>query len=190
MRKINVFDHVSVDGFFEGPQGDLDWFKLKQKDDEYDRYIHGQAKSGNILIFGHKTYEMMKSYWPTQDAIKNDPTMAEVVNHSPKIVFSKTLKSVEEGPNWKNIKLLHEIKREEIVKLKEQGTQDFTILGSGSIVQQFANLGLIDEYALVIIPVILGGGKYFFEGVRKMNLEVLETKAFKSGIVVQKYKPV
>ena len=131
---------------------------------------------------------MMKSYWPTPDAIKNDPGMAKVVNNSQKIVFSKTLKSVEEGPNWKNIKLFHEIKPEEIIKLKEQGGEDFTILGSGSIVQQFANLGLIDEYQLVIVPIILAAGKPLFKNVKKMNLKLLEARSFKNGIVLLHYQ--
>ena len=188
MRKISVFNHVTVDGFFAGPHGEIDWFKAIKKDDEYDSYTHEQAaKSGNTLIFGHTTYEVMKSYWPTPDAIKNDPGMARVVNNSPKIVFSKTLQNVEEGHNWKNIKLFHEIKPEEIIKLKEQEGEDFTILGSGTIVQQFANHGLIDEYQLVIVPVILGAGKCLFKDVKKMNLKLLGARAFKNGIVLLKY---
>ncbi|HMB45178.1 MAG TPA: dihydrofolate reductase family protein, partial [Candidatus Methanoperedens sp.] len=119
---------------------------------------------------------------------KNDPGMAGVVNNSLKIVFSKTLRNVEEVPNWKNIRLFHEIKREEIIKLKEQEGEDFTILGSGTIVQQFANLGLIDEYQFVIVPVILGAGKSIFKDVKKMNLKLLEAKTFKNGIVLLKYR--
>jgi dihydrofolate reductase len=189
MRKISVFDHVSVDGFFAGPHGEIDWFKITKKDDEYEKHTHEQSRSGDTLIFGRTTYEMMKSYWPTPDAIKNDPDMAKVMNNSPKIVFSKTLKRVEEGPNWKNIKLLHEIKPEEIVRLKEQGAKGITILGSGTIVQQFTNLGLIDEYLLVIVPIILGSGKPLFQDVGKMNLKVAEARAFKNGLVVVKYRP-
>lgn len=189
MRKITVFNHLTVDGFFAGPDDEIDWFKVIKIDDEWDKYTHEQsAKSGNTLIFGHTTYEMMKSYWPTPGAIKNNPGMARVVNNSPKIVFSKTLQNVEDKPNWKNIKLFHEIKPEEIIKLKEQGGEDFTILGSGSIVQQFANLGLIDEYQLVIVPVILGAGKPLFKNVKKMNLKLLEARSFKNGIVLLHYR--
>lgn len=147
MGKITVFNFVTVDGFYAGPNGEIDWFKSIKKDDEYDSLVQEQSKSADKLIFGHTTYEMMKSYWPTSEAIKNDPDMAQVVNNSLKIVFSKTLQSVEEGPNWKNIKLYHEIKPEGILELKEE--QDMTILGSGTFVQQFANFGLIDEYHLV-----------------------------------------
>jgi len=189
MKTISVFNHVTVDGFFAGPHGEIDWFKLIKKDNAFEAYTHQQSQSGGGLMFGRATYEMMKSYWPTPDAIKNDPGMAKVVNNSPKIVFSKTLQSVEEGPNWKNIKLFHEIDPEEIIKLKEQEGKGITILGSGTIVQQFANLGLIDEYLLLVVPVIFGSGKYLFDGVKKMNLKLLEARAFKNGVVLLRYQP-
>jgi dihydrofolate reductase len=186
MKKITVFNHVTVDGFFAGPNGEIDWFKVIKKDDEWDAYTHRQAQPGNTLIFGHTTYEMMKSYWPTPDAIKSDPGMAKAVDESPKIVFSKTLESVEEGPHWKNIRLFHEIKPEDIRKLKEK--QDMTILGSGTIVQQFANLGLIDECSLVVVPIVLGAGKPLFKDAKTMNLKLLEAKTFKNGIVLLRYQ--
>src|SRR6266568_3529693 len=146
MKTINVFNHVTLDGFFAGPQGEIDWFKSMKKDAALDAYLHGQSQGGSALMFGHTTYEMMKSFWPTPEGIKSDPAMAEVVNKSPKIVFSKKLKTVEEGPNWKNIKLVHDIDRKAILELKEK--DDFTIIGSGSVVQQLTNLGLIDGYQL------------------------------------------
>ncbi|HEY9205214.1 MAG TPA: dihydrofolate reductase family protein [Candidatus Methanoperedens sp.] len=188
MGIISVFNHVTVDGFFAGPKGEIDWFKIIKKDEEWEKYTHGHAKSGSALMFGHTTYEMMKSYWPTPDAIKNDPGMAEVMNNNPKIVFSKTLKSVEEGPDWKNIRLLNEIRPEEILKLKEK--EDITIIGSGTIVQQLANFGLIDEYSLVVVPIILGAGKPLFKDVKKTNLKLLEARMFKNGIVLLRYQPI
>jgi len=189
MKKISVFIHVSTDGFFAGPHGEIDWFKLIKKDDEFEKYTHGQSRTGHTLIFGRVTYEMMKSYWPTPDAIRDDPGMSDVVNNSPKMVFSRKLKETAEGPNWKNITLFHKIKRAEILQLKEQAYRDFTILGSGSIVQQFAKLGLIDEYSLVVVPVILGAGKSLFEGVKMTGLVLSEARAFKNGIVVLRYRP-
>jgi dihydrofolate reductase len=114
--------------------------------------------------------------------------MARVMNTSPKIVFSKTLRSVEEGPNWKNIRILDEIRPKEILKLKEK--EDITILGSGTIVQQLANLGLIDEYNLVVVPIILGVGKPLFKDVKKTNLKLLEARTFKNGIVLLRYQPI
>jgi dihydrofolate reductase len=188
MGKITVFNFVTVDGLYAGPNGEIDWFKsIDTVNDEFVNFVHEQSKSGASLIFGHTTYDMMKSYWPTSEAIKNDPDIAQVVNNNLKIVYSKTLQSVEEGPNWKNIKLYHEIKPEEILELKEK--QDMTILGSGTIVQQFANFGLIDEYHLVIVPVILGAGKNLFKDVKKMDLKLANTRTFENGIVIQTYRP-
>ena len=80
-----------------------------------------------------------------------------------------------------------EIKLEEILKLKEEAGEDFTILGSGSIVQQFADFGLIDEYQLVVVPVVLGAGKPLFKDVKKMNLKLLEARPFNNGVVLLRY---
>jgi dihydrofolate reductase len=188
VAKIGVFNHVTVDGFFAGPQGEIDWFKAIGKDDEYERYAHGQSSGGSTLLFGRTTYEMMKSYWPTAAAIQNDPHMAAALNDSPKIVFSKALRSVEEGPHWKNVRLLNDIDPVEIRKLKEQAGGGMTLLGSGSIVQQFANLDLIDEYQLIVVPIVLGAGKPLFHGVRHRNLKLLEARAFKNGLTSLRYQ--
>jgi dihydrofolate reductase len=187
MKKTGVFIHLSVDGFFAGPHGEIDWFKSIKKDEAYDKYTHEHANPDGVLVFGRATYQMMKSFWPTENAAKSDPEMAKAVNNSAKIVFSKTLKSVEEGPNWKNITLRHDIDRKEILELKK--AKDITILGSGSIVQQFANLGLIDDYHFVMVPVVLGEGKSLFKSVSKRELNLLEAKSFKNGLVTLRYRP-
>ena len=126
MGKIGVFNHLTLDGFFAGPKGEIDWFKFIKRDSEWDVYTLARAQSESTLMYGRTTYEMMRGFWTTPEAIKMFPDMARVVNHSPKIVFSRTLLSVEEGPNWKNITLLHDINPEEIRKLKEK--QNMTIL--------------------------------------------------------------
>lgn len=190
MRRISVFNNVSVDGFFAGPRGEIDWFKVIRADTEYDAFTRRNSQSGGVLMLGHTTYEMMKAFWPTPDALNNSPDMAAVMNHSQKIVYSRTLLSVEEGPHWKNITLFQEIRPEEIIKLKEQEGNDITILGSGTVVQQLADLGLIDEYALVVVPVVLGAGKPLFKDVKNTNLKLLEAKSFKNGIVWLRYEPI
>ena len=188
MGTISTFTHISIDGYFAGPNGEIDWFKAIERDDEYDAYTHQQASSSrNTILMGRTTYEMMKSYWPTPGAIKADPEMAAVMNESPKVVVSKSLKSVEEGPNWKNVRLLRDVTRDEIAKLKSES--DVTILGSGSIVQQLSNLDLIDDYQLVCVPIILGAGKSLFHDVRKKQLKLRESKSFGNGIVVANYEP-
>jgi len=187
MKKISVFNHVTIDGFFAGANGETDWFKSIKKDIVWDEYSHTQARSGNTLIFGHTTYNMMKNYWPSHEAIHHDPDIANVMNSSPKIVFSKKIKNIEEDPNWENIKVMHEIDPNEILRLKEE--EDMTILGSGSIVQQFAKHNLIDEYNLIVVPISLGKGKPLFKDIEKLELDLLEARSFKNGLVLLRYQP-
>ena len=125
----------------------------------------------------------MAGYWPTPDAVKTDPVIAGVMNNSPKIVFSKTMKPVKDGPVWKNVTVLQEIDPEEIRGMKKKAGGDMVILGSGLIVQQLSNFGLIDEYQLMVHPVVLGAGKYLFSGVNRMNLKLNELRTFESGKV-------
>ncbi len=189
MGKMTSFDHVSVDGFFAGPHGEIDWFKTIRPDPEYEAFTHQESQDGSTLIMGRTTYEMMKSWWPTPQAAQADPHMAKVMNQSPKLVFSHKLESVEEGPNWKNIELLHEIDPAALRKRKKESKTDFTILGSGSIVQQFLNQDLLDQCTLVVVPVVLGSGKPLFKDVRKENLQLSESRSFKNGLVVLTYSP-
>ena len=89
MRKLTVFNFVTLNGYFEGPKGDISWHKHGADENEYAIEKLG---TGNMLLFGRVTYEMMAGYWPTPDAIKNDPVVAERMNSAEKIVFSRTLK--------------------------------------------------------------------------------------------------
>lgn len=187
MRKIVVFNLVTVDGFFAGLNGEIDWHNY---DAEMGAFSMEQMKSLGALIFGHTTYELMASYWPTPDGIKSEPVVAEIMNNIPKIIFSKTMQEVKDGPVWKNVKVFHEIKPEEIMKMKEQEGGDIAIFGSGTIVQQFTNLGLIDEYRLIVNPLILGSGKALFKDVKnKHNLKLIKTKVFENGNVLLCYEP-
>jgi dihydrofolate reductase len=189
MGRVTAFLHVTVDGFFAGPKGEIDWFKAIRKDAEYDAFTHQESQSGSTLVFGRTTYAMMKSFWPTPAAVQADPGMAKIMNSSPKLVFSRTLRSVEEGPNWKNIELAHDIDPAGIRGRKEKARTDFTILGSGSIVQQFANHGLLDEFMLVVVPIVLGAGKPLFQGVRQTDLDLLDSRSFQNGLTVLTYRP-
>ncbi len=99
MRKVSVFNFVTLNGYFKGPKGDISWHKYGAEENEYAAKM---LKSGNTLLFGRVTYEMMASYWPTPVAIKNDPIVAEGMNNADKIVFSRTLKKVE----WNKTKLV------------------------------------------------------------------------------------
>lgn len=188
MGKISVFNHVSVDGFFAGPNGEIDWFKAITPDDEWYQYTHTQAGTDATLLFGRTTYQMMHSFWPTQTARDMDPGMAHSVNHSPKIVFSTTLTEVEEGENWKNVRHFPTIDPEQLRQLKQ--TEEMTILGSGSIIRQLATLDLIDHYTLVVVPVVLSKGKSLFEEVAVTHLSLAEARTFKNGLTLLEYEPV
>jgi len=188
MRKIIAFTIISVDGYFAGPNGEIDWFK--NIDPEDTAFTHENVTGSATLVFGHTTYEVMKSYWPTPEAIKNDPVMYGVMNRSQKIVFSKTMKPVADGPVWKNVSVMHEINKEEIAKMKNQKGSDLVILGSGSIVRQLANLNLIDEYQLLINPVVLGAGKPLFADFNRMQLKRVDARTFTNGKILLKYQPV
>jgi dihydrofolate reductase len=187
MGKITVFEFVSVDGFFAGRNGEIDWFKEIPKDKEFDAYTQEGASSGNTLLSGRTTYEMMKSYWPTPEAAKADPKMTKVMRESPKIVLSRKLKTVADELRWKNVTLLREIDRTAVRKLKRNS--NLTILGSGSIVQQLTELGLIDQYDLATVPVVLGAGKPLFEDLEETRLKLREARAFKNGIALLRYEP-
>ena len=188
MKQLNAFTYVSVDGFFAGPHGEIDWFKDLQNDPEYEAFTHGQASGGGALLFGHTTYEMMKSFWPTPEAEKTEPQMAKAMRNSAKIVVSKKLTSAPDARNWKNVTLWHDLDPAKIRELKNRERNGITILGSGSIVQQLANLRLIDEFHLVVVPHVLGSGKRLFEDVKDTRLKLLEAKSFRNGIAWLSYR--
>jgi dihydrofolate reductase len=186
MKRISVFNHVSIDGHFAGPDGEIDWFQAVH-DDEWDRYAREHTDlSRHTLMFGHTTYRMMKAWWPTPAALQLDPRMADVMNNSPKIVFSSRLGSAGDEPHWKNVRVFPRIDADGIRALKRR--EDVTILGSGSIVRQLATLGLIDEYTLVVVPIILGAGKPLFAGVGQTTLRLAEERAFGNGAVLLRYR--
>ncbi len=186
MRKLMVFNLVSLDGFFAGPDGNIDWHNV---DDEFNKFAVEQTQLFGAIIFGRVTYELFESFWPK--ALK-DPTFSEddhkiakIIDDVEKIVFSKTLKKV----SWKNTTLFKEIVPKEIEKLKQEKGRDMVIFGSGKIVQAMSNLGLIDEYRLMVNPIILGHGKPMFENVHKLNLKLLKTRKFKNGNILLYYQP-
>jgi dihydrofolate reductase len=187
MRKLIVFNNVSLDGYFTGANNDLSWSKPPNNDPELFEFVKENVLKDGILVFGRVTYEMMASYWPTPDAIKNDPIVAEGMNKRKKIVFSRKLQAAE----WSNTTLVKGDAVSEIRKMKAEPGEDMAILGSGSIVSQLAQAGLIDEYQMLVNPIVLGEGRTMFEGVKKnLNLKLTSTRAFKNGFVLLCYEPV
>ena len=182
MRKIIVSNLISLDGYFEGPNKELDWFVTDQDFFDYAREL---LNSVDIILFGRKTYEMMAAYWP--NATENDAAITHKMNNLTKIVFSKTLSSV----NWNNSRLADTDVKEEINKLKQQPGKDIVIFGSGELVSSLADLGLIDEYRVILNPVSLGKGNSMFKNLKKrLDLKLLKTKPLWSGVLILYYRPV
>jgi dihydrofolate reductase len=181
MQKIIVFNMVTVDGYFAGVDGDISWHNT---DAEFGKFANVQTQEFGTLIFGRVTYDLMFSYWPKEDVTKNDPIVAGIMNNVDKIVFSRSMKKA----HWNNTKLLKDIKKLEIEKLKQEAQKPIAIFGSGQIVQEFAKLGLIDEYRLMINPVTLGKGKPLF--TEKMKLQLTSNREFKNGNVLLTYEPL
>ena len=184
MRKVFLFNMTTLDGFFEGPDQDISWHNV---DDEFNEFAIEQLNEIGTLLFGRVTYQGMESYWPTEMAINDDPIVAELMNSLPKIVFSKTLDKAE----WNNSRLVKENVADEVLKLKAQPGKDIAIFGSSDLAVTLAESGLIDEYRIIVNPVFLGHGTPLLKGIQdKINLKLLEAKAFKSGNVMLYYAPV
>ncbi len=155
--------------------------------EEENSYAVESLKAGNTLLFGRMTYQMMASYWPTPMALKNDPIVARGINKADKIVFSKTLKKAE----WNNTRIISGNIVEEVKKLKKMPGNNMTLMGSGSILTQFAEQGLIDEYQIMVDPVATGNGTTIFKGIKhNLNLKLIATRTFRSGVVLLSYRPV
>jgi dihydrofolate reductase len=180
MRLI-LFNFLSLDGFFEGPNQELDWHQV---DDEFRAFAIAQLHKADALVFGRKTYEHMASYWPTPGAIARDPAIAGPMNSLGKVVFSRTLKQVD----WNNSILAKSVVTREITDLKKKPGKDILIFGSAELVSSLMKDHLIDEYRIMINPVLLGSGTPHFKVGEKYSLKLLRTVTFKSGNVLLFYE--
>ncbi len=185
MRKLIVFNQVSLDGYIADARGDMSW--AHKDDPEWNAFAAENASGGGVLVFGRITYDLMASYWPTPAALKNAPAVAEGMNRMQKVVFSRTLKQA----SWQNTTLVKGDIAAAVRKMKNEQGPGMVILGSGSIVSQLTQAGLIDEYQVVLNPVVLGRGKTMFEGIKeKVALKLTTTRAFGNGNVVLRYESI
>lgn len=184
MRKLTVFNSVSLDGYFVDAQGDMRW--AHKQDPEWGTFVSENASGEAALVFGRVTYDLMAGYWPTPEARRSNPAVAERMNALPKVVFSRTLNEA----SWQNTRLIKGDIAAEVRKLKHEPGPDMVILGSGSIVSQLTAARLIDEYQIALNPVVLGSGRTMFAGVEgKVNLALKKTRPFGNGNVVLWYEP-
>jgi len=183
MRKIIFFMLTSLDGYFEGLDRDINWHNV---DEEFNEFAVQQTSEFGALLFGRVTYELMAGYWPTESAKRDDPIIAGLMNSLPKIVFSTTL----EKAGWNNTRLVKENVAEEVLKLKQQTGKDIAIFGSSDLTVALTQIGLVDEYRIMVNPVVLGEGKLLLKGTQnKLDLKLVKTRTFKSGNVLLYYEP-
>ena len=195
MRRIVAFDRVSADGYFAGPDGNLDW---TVPDQEIDKSAAGRLLGTGTILFGRRTYEQFEAFWPhvlddsptapdPHAALRRSPelrAMAVWINEATKVVVSRTRKDV----SWKNSRLLHEFDPGAIEAMKRQPGTDIMIFGSGSIVSQLTQHGLIDEYQFIVNPIVLGSGRQLVSGLSKsVRLDLQEAKQYPSGNVMLRY---
>ncbi len=195
MRRIVMFNRVTADGYFAGPDGNLDWVV---PDAELDKAGAAGIPGTDTVLFGRRTYEMFASFWPY--ALDDSPSspnphmprqrspemraMAVMLNEATKLVFSTTLKEV----TWKNSRLLRTFDPQEIEAMKRAPGKDMIVFGSGAIVSQLTAYGLIDEYQFVVDPVLLGRGKRLLSELPTSTaLRLEEAKAYPSGNVMLRY---
>ena len=183
MRQLSVFNSVTMDGYFTGKGGDMAWAHEGQDDPEFQQFVSGNAGGGGALMLGRVTYQMMASWWPTPQAAKAMPQVAEGMNRMTKYVASKSLTQLD----WSNSQLLEGDLLAAVRALKETKGDDITILGSGNIVAQLAKAGLIDRYTLVVTPLAIGEGRTMFEQSGRLSLKLESTRQFRNGKVVLSY---
>jgi dihydrofolate reductase len=185
MRRLSVFNQVTLDGYIADVNGDMSW--AHKQDAEWNAFVADNAKGGAQLVFGRITYELMASFRPTPQALESMPAVAEQMNSLPKVVFSRTM----DQASWSNTKLVKGDTAAEIRKLQNEPGLDMVIFGSASIVSPLAQEDLIDEYQVVMNPVVLGKGKSMFGGVgRKLGLKLTKTRTFVNGNVLLCYTPL
>ena len=183
MRKLFSFNMVTLDGLIAGPGGDISWHNV---DEEFGKFANEQTGTADLLLFGRVTYQMMASYWPTEEAIKNDPIVAGQMNRSPKIVFSRTLGKAE----WNNTRVIKDHIAEEITKLKQQPGKDMALFGSANLMATLMQLDLIDEHRIMLNPVVLGKGTPLFQGRKDpLKFKLVNTRTFRSGNILLYYQP-
>lgn len=177
MARTIVSNLASIDGFFEGPNHEIDRHVV---DEEFFAYAKGLLRETGAILFGRKTYEHMAAYWPTAAS----DGIADAMNTLPKVVFSRSLASLD----WQNSRLVTTEAAEEVRRLRRGPGKDLVILGSSDLVSYLLARGLIDEYRMIVNPIILGRGKPQLSGIpRRINAKLTSSGTLKTGVVILSY---
>ena len=183
MRKLISFMVITADGFTEGPEGEFDWPNV---DEGFNEFAVSQIHDLGALLFGRVTYEGMASYWPTPQALEDDPVVTDLMNRVPKYVFSHTLSSAD----WANTTLVSGEAGPAVAKLKQEDGYDLAVLGSAKLTASLIEQGLVDELRVMVNPVLLGGGVSLYSAItQRVPLTLLRTTVFPSGNVLLVYQP-
>jgi dihydrofolate reductase len=179
MRRLIMWNMVTLDGFFEGTTSwDIGWHTWGE---DLEQLSLEQLRSADMLLFGRATYQRMANFWPTATG-----EVAELMNDSPKVVFSRSLESAD----WRNTRLVKTAAEDEVARLKQASGKDLLIFGSADLSSSLMRAGLIDEYRLGLNPIVLGGGKPLFKPMAdKVPMKLLEARAMPSGCVIVRYEP-
>jgi dihydrofolate reductase len=184
MRRVIFQMMVSIDGYFEGENHEIDWHNV---DEDFNRYSLDFLNNIDTLVFGRTTYELMASYWTTEAAVKDAPLIAEKMNSLQKIVFSNTLEKAE----WNKSRLMKTSLTDEIARQKLRQCKDIAIFGSSDLTLSLIPSGLINEFRIIVNPIFLGKGKTLLEGLdSRIKVKLLYSKTFKSGNVLLCYVPI
>lgn len=184
MRRVFADMMMSLDGYFEGPNKELDWFVWDQ---DMEKYSIKQMSEIDTVLLGRVTYEFFAGYWPTPKAAQENPRIAPFMNQVEKVIFSKTL----DRADWANSRLFKGDIVEEIARLKATPGKDIVAYGGAGLVSSLTRLGLLDELRVRVNPVVLGQGHPLFKDIaEKRSLKLVRTMAFSSGVVTLFYKPV
>ncbi len=185
MRKLIASTFISLDGFIVGQNEDMGWV-TNDFSEEMGTYAGNLQSSMSAILLGRVSYHILGGFWPANT--EETAPGAERMNNVPKIIFSRTLDKVEWG-KYNNARLVKDNVAEEVMNLKKQPGGDMVIYGSANLIQNFMQLGLIDEFQLLVHPVLLGSGKPLFKGIeRLMNLTLRRADTFKNGLVVLYYE--
>ena len=183
-RTLISFVHLTLDGFVNGPQGELHWANVEP---EIAADVDERLETVGAAVYGREVYGMMAGYWPTvpgnPDSTEHERTHAAWVEAIPKVVISRTLERAE----WHHTTLIWDDVAARVQALKAQPGGPLMVFGSPRLVHVLAELGLVDEYLIYLNPVTLGGGTPLFAPGHAGTLELLESKAFGAGVVMLRY---
>lgn len=186
-RRLFVSMLISLDGFIEGPDRQLDWFL--DGDPAFERYCDEMLDSVGLALYGRRAYELMESYWPDAERsakTPHDAQFARKMNELPKVVLSNTL----QRPAWSNTTLVSGDVARQVSALKRQAGKPIVAWAGAGLVQTLAALDLVDEYRLIVHPVLLGNGTRLFGDLGRQGLRLVRSSQLGSNIAVLCYEPV